>query len=391
MRAVPAPKLPPALRALLDVGGTLLRQSASGRMALGRAAAVAPADALPGPLQGLPPLLERARTDASEPLPAKDVEKILKHAWRKPPAKVLDDLDPEPVAVTPTAQVHRGSGDDGPVAVKVRRPGLASAVRNDLALLDALGAPLRQVFGRLDTGAVLREVREMALDELDLEHEGSTLRRVRRVLRGVDGLTVPSPVLDLCHEDVLVTTWLEGPTLRDAEPGDPAAVAAALAAAHAAAAREGFLLTDPRPGHVVLLADGTVGLLGAGVARPIDRARVSHGLAALEALRAGDPGAFAARVAGDLDLLPDTGATTAHDLLDELLGTLLRGPARLDGPALAAAGDGALRRLGPLLDLGAEVTPHPQDLAVVRMLWQLGVVLSRLEATEDWGAHALGA
>lgn len=386
-----APKLPPALRALLDAGGTLLRQSSSGRMALGRAAAVAPADALPAAMRGLPPVLERAHAEASEPLPFKDVEKVLKNAWRKPPAKVLDELDPQPVAVTPTAQVHRGAGDDGGVAVKVRRPGLASAVRNDLALVDALGAPLRQVFGRLDTGAVLREVRETALDELDLEHEGSTLRRVRRILRGIDGLTVPSPVLDLCHEDVLVTTWLEGPTLRDAAPGDPAGVAATLAAAHATAAREGFLLTDPRPGHVVLLADGTVGLLGAGVARPISRDRVGHGLAALEALRAGDQGAFAARVADDLDLLPDTAATVAHGLLDELLGSLLTGPARLDAAVLSAAGDGALRRLGPLLDLAGEVTPDPGDLAVARMLWQLGVLLSRLEATEDWGAHALGS
>lgn len=387
---MPAPKLPPAVRALLDAGGTLLRQSSSGRMALGRAAAVAPHDALPRALRGLPKVLQEAHAEASQPLKAKEIERILKGAWHKPPAKVLDELDREPVAVTPTAQVHRAVADDRPVAVKVRRPGLASAVRNDLALLDALAAPLRQVFGRLDTGAILREVREMALDELDLEHEGSTLRRTSRVLRDVEGLVVPTPRLDLCHEDVLVSAWLEGSHLEDRAPSDPTAVARTLVAAHAAAARAGFLLTDPRPSHVLLLDDGTVGLLGTGVARPIARDRVGHGLAALEAWRAGDPGGFAVRVANDLDLLPDTGATTAHALLDELVGALITGPATLDEAALADAGDEALAQLGSLLDLGAEVTPHPQDLAFVRMIWQLAVLVARLRATEDWGALALG-
>jgi predicted unusual protein kinase regulating ubiquinone biosynthesis (AarF/ABC1/UbiB family) len=304
---------------------------------------------------------------------------------------VLDDLDREPVAVTPSAQIHRGERDGAPVAIKVLRPGLAAAVRNDLALLDVLAGPLKQVFGAMDAGAILREVRESALDELDLEHEASTQRQARRALRAVPGLTVPAPDMELSADAVLVSEWLAGATLAEAQPGDPADVARTLVAAHVAAARAGLTLTDPRPGHVVLLDAGGVGLLGAGVARPVDRDRVTAALDALVAYRSGDQDGFAAIVADRLRLLPTSDALKASALSAVILGDLLSGEARLDGPALAGVIQRALDHLTAGLSLAATVTPHPHDLAVARSIGQLATVLARLGATEDWGGLMLEA
>lgn len=386
--------LPPAVRSLVEAGGALVRRSSSGRFALGRLADLVPEDAVPPELAAWPPRLARTRAEVATPLSAKDVEKALKGAWGRPAGKVLEDLEREPVAVTPAAQVHRATrADDGAaVAVKVLRPGLAGAVRNDLALLDVLAGPLGAVFGAMDAGAILREVRETALDELDLEHEASTQRTVRRALRGVDGLVVPAPDSELSASGVLVTEWLEGPTLASgAQPGDPAAVARTLVEAHVAAARAGLVLTDPRPGHVVLLDGGGVGLLGAGVARGADKARVAAFLDALGAFRAEDQDGFAAIVADRLALLPTGDAIKAYGLAAVLLQGLLSGEARLDGPALAAIASRALEHLGAGLSLAATVTPSPADLALARSLGQLAGVLSRLGATEDWGGLMLEA
>jgi predicted unusual protein kinase regulating ubiquinone biosynthesis (AarF/ABC1/UbiB family) len=389
--AASPPALPPALRSLLEAGGALVRRSSSGRVALGRTAALVQADAVPAALRGLPAELERARAAAATPIAFKDVEKLLKGAWGSPHGKLLDKIDREPLAVTPSAQVHRGVRDGAPVAVKVLRPGLAGAVRNDLALLDVLATPLRQVFGAIDAGTILREVRETALDELDLEHEASTQRQLRRTLRGIDGLVVPAPDMELSGEAVLVCELLEGRTLADpkAKVADPGAVARTLVAAHVAAARAGLVLTDPRPGHVVLMADGQVGLLGAGLARPVDRDRTTTALEALVAWRTGDQDLFAAIVADRLDLLPTTDAIKAYGLAAVVLGEVLNGPATLDGPALAAIAQRGLDHLTAALQLAATVTPHPHDLAVVRSVGQLASVLARLGATEDWGALML--
>ncbi len=389
--AASPPTLPPALRSLLEAGGALVRRSSSGRVALGRAAALVPADAVPRALAKLPAELERARAAAATPVPFKDVEKLLKSAWGSPHGKVLDELDRAPLAVTPSAQVHRGVRDGAPVAVKVLRPGLVSAVRNDLALLDVLAAPLRQVFGAMDAGAILREVRETALDELDLEHEASTQRQLRRTLRGVDGLVVPAPDMELSGETVLVCELLDGRTPADpkAKVADPGAVARTLVAAHVTAARAGLVLTDPRPGHVVLMDDGRVGLLGVGLARPVDRERTAAALDALVAWRAGDQDAFAAILADRLGLLPTVDAIKAYGLAATVLGDILNGPTRLDGPTLAAIAERGLDHLTAALQLAAAVTPHPHDLATVRSVGQLASVLARLGATEDWGALML--
>jgi hypothetical protein len=389
--AASPPALPPALRSLLEAGGALVRRSSSGRVALGRVAPLVAADAVPAALHGLPAELERARAAASTPIAFKDVEKLLKGAWGSPHGKLLDKIDREPLAVTPSAQVHRGVRDGAAVAVKILRPGLPAAVRNDLALLDVLAAPLRQVFGAIDAGTILREVRETALDELDLEHEASTQRQLRRTLRGIDGLVVPAPDMELSGESVLVCELLEGRTLADPKVkiADPGAVARTLVAAHVAAARAGLVLTDPRPGHVVLMAGGQVGLLGAGLARPVDRDRTAAALEALVAWRAGDQDGFAAIVADRLGLLPTADAIKAYGLAAVVLGEVLNGPATLDGPALAAIAQRGLDHLTAALQLAATVTPHPHDLAVVRSVGQLASVLARLEATEDWGALML--
>jgi hypothetical protein len=166
-------------------------------------------------------------------------------------------------------------------------------------------------------------------------------------------------------------------------------VARALVAVHVTAARAGLALTDARAGHVVLLGDRRIGLLGAGVARPVDRDRVAAALDALRALRAGDEDAFAEVVAERLRLLPPDAARKAYALALDLLDGLLTEPATLDAAALRGVGERALRRLDDGLALAAVVTPQPSDLSAARSFGQVAALLARLRATEDWGALIL--
>ena len=377
MPSSPLAGLPPALRALADTGAALARRAPSFRVAEARAAALLP---------GLGPTAA-----GFDPLDRRVVERVLRDAWQSAPAKVLDDWDPEPIAVRPAAQVHRGALDGRAVAVKVLRPGLASAVRADLALLEALGAPLGGAFPRLDVAGVLAEVREAALDELDLEHEGDTQRLVGRALRDRAGVDVPRVHAELTTENVLVTDMLEGRSLADgARPADPGATARALVGACLTAVeRSGLALTDVRPGHVVVGGD-RIGLLGAGVARPWSRERMQAAAAALAALRDPD-GAddLAAVLETRLGMLPAESARAAHSVLREIAGDLLTGSARLDAAVLRQVGRRALALAPELAGLAARATPRPEDVSAFRAIGQLVATLAWLEATEDWAALVL--
>ena len=68
---------------------------------------------------------------------------------------------------------------------------------------------------------------------------------------------MPRPHLDLCEAGVLVSDLLDGTTLADsARPKDPGAAARVLVEAFRAAALDaGLAPADPRPSHVVVMAD----------------------------------------------------------------------------------------------------------------------------------------
>ena len=111
------------LDAVAHVGLRLVRSARSGRVLLAQLALGVDDQWVSRP-RGEELLVEirRAQAATAEPLPIKRVGQSLKAAWGVKPTDELDELECEPVAVTPTSQIHRASLDGAPFAVKVQRP-----------------------------------------------------------------------------------------------------------------------------------------------------------------------------------------------------------------------------------------------------------------------------
>lgn len=346
-------------------------------------------------LIGVERLPRELRPAAPEPIPFRDVERLLKRAWGRPPAKALGDLEPDPVAVTGAAQVHRGEDEDGrAVAVKVRRPGLAEVVRSDLILVETAAGAFSSLFPRVDMGAVLRELRERLMDELDLEYEAATQRRFARALRRHERLHVPMPVTDLCEEDVLVGEWVDGVPLRALENPDDRAAAAGRLLEFAVTAPQlvGVAVADPHHDDALLMADGRLALLDFGAVREVEPARAELARRALEAFRAGDAEGLATVVdeAGWLAGCTAADARLGLDIAEDLLGPVLRGEAPLDAGALEDALARAEPHLEAILAVARRGSAVPADLWPLRGAGQLGLVLAGLGVQADWLALAAG-
>ncbi len=383
---IPAPMADETFKridALIAVGLRLARGAPSGRVLLARAALSVDADWIPRPWgDTIAAELDAALRDALEPIPFKEIERALRSAWDGKPTDELDALESDPVAVTPSAQVHRGELDGSPVAVKVLRPGLASSVRQDLALLEGLLSPLGAAFPAVDSGAVVREFRERILDELDLEHEATSQRRFHRALRDHPFLVVPAPVTRLAHEDVLVSEWIDGVPLWRAP--DPDLAAARLLAFVIGAARNGFAHADPHPDDVLVLPDGRLAILDFGATRVLDADRFAAIAQAVEAFVADDPDAFGAATER-LGALPAAHARTAIDLIRTSLGELAGdGAVRLDSAAVLGARDRALDQPRALTELIAAGSLPPEDMWPARGVTQLFGSIARLGATGPW-------
>lgn len=376
--------------ALIQVGLRLARSAPSGQILLARIHRAIDPEWIPRPWgETILAELDDARGKASEPIPAKRVEGVLRDAWGSRPTDELDEFDLEPVAVTPTAQVHRGVLDGAQVAVKVLRPGLAASVRQDLSVIERLMSPLGAAFPGVDPNAIVREFRERVLDEFDLEHEAGSQRRFHRALRGHPFLTVPAPVTRLAHEHVLVSEWVEGVPLWQAQ--DPDQAAARLLVFVLGAARSGIIHADPDPDDVLVRADGRLAILDFGAVRTVDPKRVDLAAVALEAFAAGDP-----RTLGDalepLGWLPGAHAGTALELgqyaLAELAGPE---PARLDVDAVTSSGRRLSHRREALVELILAGSLPPEDLWPARAFAQLFGAIARVGATGPWQQLALKA
>lgn len=379
-----------ALRALADAGLRLVRHTASARIALASLHDMVDVRIAPEPWRDeLAAVLRAAHAEALAPVPARDLERVLRDAWGAPPSSEIDDLDLHvPAAVTPTSVVLRGSRDGEPVAVKVLRPGLAEALRSDLSLLDAMALPLKAAFPRLDAAGLLREARERLLDEADLEHEASVQRTLARRLRRHAALHVPAPVTSLAAERVGVSAWVEGRDVAQVAASgtaeERATVARALVAFHVGSAREGTLHADPHPGHALLMADGRTAFLDPGATAEVDPARVDLGIEALDALQAGDGPAFG-RALEALGFLPAARGDDALAAAREVLGPFAEpGPVLLDAEAVHDLGRRAVGRWREGLALAGAGTLPPGDLWPARMLGSLVATVARLEVEEDW-------
>jgi predicted unusual protein kinase regulating ubiquinone biosynthesis (AarF/ABC1/UbiB family) len=369
--------------ALIQVGLRLATTAPTGRIALAKIAASIEPEWLPQPWgQTIWVELDAARSASLEPLDFGTVEKTLKSAWGAKPSDELDELEREPVAVTPTSQVHRGELDGKQVAIKVLRPGLGKAVRQDLAILEGLLSPLGAAFPALDTRAVLRELRERVVEEFDLESEAAAQRRFHRALRDHPYLSVPAPITRLAHEGVLVSEWASGEPLRSAP--DPDRAAARLLVFVLGGLRAGIVHCDPDPDDVIVTADGRLQLLDFGATATVDVARADVALATVEAFAAGDEAALGAALA-QLGLLDASHAGTALSLATYALGPLGTGePARLDVAAVVEARRRVFERPQEIVELLLNGALPAADLWPGRGIALLFGTIARTGATGPW-------
>ncbi len=207
--------------------------------------------------------------DAAPPMPADVVHRQLAAElgddWRDRLVEVGD----QPAAAASIGQVHRGRWHDGrEVAVKIQYPGAAKALRSDLRQLSRISRLLGVLAPGIDVKALLAELEERVVEELDYTLEGASQQRFHDVYAQDDDVYVPAVVHGT--ERVLVSEWMESTgsmagLVRDGSQADrdrygEMYVRFLLTSPD----RVGLLHADPHPGNFRLLPDGRLGVVDFG-------------------------------------------------------------------------------------------------------------------------------
>jgi ubiquinone biosynthesis protein len=299
----------------------------------------------------------------STPVPADEVRRVLEAEYGRAVEDVFESFEWEPLAAASIAQTHTAvlrSGAD--VVVKVQRPGIADTIERDLAALNQLArlAERRTVTGRdLRVSQLADEFGRSLRSELDFRDEANATEAMH-ALHG-EGATVriPSVYPDLCTRRVIVQERLPGVPLSevdaDAELDRPTLARQFLTVNIDDILNQGVFHADPHPGNVMVLDDGTLGMIDFGATGRLDTIQQQAVIDMLVALVKRD----ASMLRDGVERVADVGSHVSRDKLDRAL-------ARLLADHVGPGGSIDVRALADLIPLlGTFEITLPGDLVVL--------------------------
>jgi predicted unusual protein kinase regulating ubiquinone biosynthesis (AarF/ABC1/UbiB family) len=168
---------------------------------------------------GLAPSVRRTLSRLQDSVPPMSPELaagVIEAELGAPPERLFARWDPEPIAAASIGQVHRAITVDGTaVAVKVQYPGIAEMMAADLDNVSLLRRMLRVTAPSQDVDALIAELRERVLEELDYRREAANQQTLHEYFEGHPTISVPGIVTGLCGRRVVTSELVTGARFAD--------------------------------------------------------------------------------------------------------------------------------------------------------------------------------
>ncbi len=185
------------------------------------------------------------------------------------------------VASASIAQVHRAQLHDGtPVVVKVQHFNIQNKVREDMEVLAGLAGLAERIpeLAAWQPRSLVEQLSRSLKRELSFTRELNNLLVFEKEFGRFEGLKIPKPFPKLSSSRVLTMERLDGQSIAEfnvseAQLGNPVSNTLPRRAAELYMEMifaKGLYHADPHPGNVLVLPDGTLGLLDFGMVGRID-------------------------------------------------------------------------------------------------------------------------
>lgn len=161
-------------------------------------------------------LLPRAYTDmfslaqfSVPPLSAPLVKKIFRKYFGKSPEDVYDVFDYESKYAASIGQVHEAWIGGQKLAVKIQYPGVAEAIKSDLAMLKPLAGKLFRI-NMNDAERYFSEVENKLYEETNYDIELQNSVELTQACEWMEGMRFPVYYPDLSCNRIITMEWIDG-------------------------------------------------------------------------------------------------------------------------------------------------------------------------------------
>lgn len=220
--------------------------------------------------------------DKLPPFPFKIAKQSIEDEFEKPLNEIYKTFDEKAVAAASIAQVHFATTHDGrEVAVKILRPGIASAFDADIALfywLAEMAERRMPQWRRLKPVESVRTFGAALRFELDLRYEAAAATEFRDNLAEDGEIYVPEIDWAYTGEQVMTVERIYGipvndiPALKAAGRDLEKVVENASISFFKQVFRDGFFHADMHPGNVFVREDNTLAVVDFGIMGRIGKA-----------------------------------------------------------------------------------------------------------------------
>ena len=222
----------------------------------------------------------------------------VEEALGQPPETAFAQFDPMPLAAASIAQVHRATLMDGtPVVLKIRRPDIRPRMEADLRLIAPLAALAETASAdvrRFQPAAMMRQLAQAVLEELDFTTEGRNADRLRADFADEPRVVIPEIIWEWSSQALLVMTYIDGVPLRDAATLRAAGIdPGAIASLGADVVLDMVLVNgrfhgDPHPGNLLALSGNRIALLDFGMIGHVSPRRREEFISFVQSFIGGD-------------------------------------------------------------------------------------------------------
>jgi ubiquinone biosynthesis protein len=240
----------------------------------------------------LPPEYQREFSklqDAAPTVPIETVREMITTELGQPLENAFASFDAMPLAAASIGQAHLATLQDGTeVVVKVRRPGAAEQVDEDLKLLHSLASTAShrwEFANQYDIVGLVKEFDQSLREELDYLHEGHNAERFARNFAGESTVQIPRMFWEATTSKVLTQERIHGIKVTDIAALEAAGIDRTVVSKNGAhlflkmVFEDGFFHADLHPGNLFIEEEGHIGLIDFGMVGVVDeRTRGELGL-----------------------------------------------------------------------------------------------------------------
>jgi predicted unusual protein kinase regulating ubiquinone biosynthesis (AarF/ABC1/UbiB family) len=313
------------------------------------------------------------------------------------PHEAFAEFAAMPLAAASIGQVHAARTHDGrEVVVKIQYPGVADAIRADLANAELLATFFQLVrglipdLGRTDARALAREVSERIGEEIDYRAEAANQAAFAEFYRGHPFIRIPEVLPEFSTGRLLTMQRSDGMRWAQAQSADQDVKdqwgEAIYRFTLGSLRRMGTFNADPHPGNYLFHPDGTVTFLDFGCVKKFSTDQVDWMRAAVQAAINGDAdqllhqytaGGF---VPGD----PPSAEGILNWARESLAPVLAEQPFRYTPEFAAMIVDSEFSPRGPHSAVVRKLALPGEYVALSRIDLGMTAVLATLRASANW-------